>query len=59
MQFKPHSERTNLPLVAGFIVWALAVLRMPYSHQAYMVLTGVAIGLLLSQVLFNVSLRRV
>lgn len=57
MQIKPIAERTNLPLIAAFIVWVLAIFAMAFSHAAYMMLTGVAIALFLCQLAFNVRLR--
>jgi len=58
MQLKPVAERTNLPIIAGFIVWVLAILTLGFSSAAYFTLTAAAIGLMLCQVGLNVRLRR-
>jgi hypothetical protein len=58
MELKPIAERTNLPLIAAFIVWVLAILMLAYSSTAYFMLTAAAIALFLCQLAFNVRLRR-
>jgi hypothetical protein len=57
MQLKPIAERTNLPIIAAFIVWLVAIAAMGLSQTAYFALTGVAIALLLCQIGFNVRMR--
>jgi len=58
MQLKPIAERTNLPLIAAFVVWVVAIFVMGFSSTAYFVLTTVAIALFACRLAFNVQVRR-
>jgi hypothetical protein len=58
MQFKPIAERTNWPIISGFIAWGLAIFALGFSNTAYFALSGAAIALFICQVALNVRVRR-
>ncbi|MDQ3023299.1 MAG: hypothetical protein M3R04_02760 [bacterium] len=58
MEGKPIAERTNWPIIAGFIVWVLAIFAMGFSNSAYFALSAAAFALFLCQLALNVRLQR-
>lgn len=58
MQLKPVAERTNWPIIAGFVVWLIAIAAMGLSQTAYFVLSAAAIALFSCQLLLNLKPHR-